>query len=75
MGRWVGIVSKPSKKYVSDPNKSYIAKPRLNNYLDSKTFNTIKEAKKYLEEKTGYTSSVEDWFLIEKIIEVDRCQA
>lgn len=68
-------MSKLSKKYVSDPNKSYIAKPRLNNYLDSKTFDTIKEAKKYLEEKTGYTSSVADWFLIEKIIEVDRCQA
>ena len=68
-------MSKLSNKYVSNPNKSYIAKPRLNNYLDSKTFDTIEEAKKYLDEKTGYTSIAADWFLIEKIIEVDRCQA
>ena len=58
----------------------FLAKPNLNNTLHSKTFETKKEAVKYLEDVTGFKMDFEvdrktkiktyDWELVGKLIEV-----
>ena len=55
----------------------FIAKPNLNNSLGQKTFNDLKEAVAYLEEKTGHKMDyvvdkrtkerIYDWELIGKL--------
>ena len=49
---------------------AFLAKPKINNMIDSKIFPTAKEARKYLEQYTEIQMRIEDWMLIEKIIEV-----
>ena len=49
---------------------AFIAKPKINNWIDSKKFETAKQAQKYLEQYTEERMHVKDWILIEKIIEV-----
>lgn len=59
----------------------FIAKPRVSNFIDSKTFETAKEAVKYLndinvadeENKDWFIPKLkfEDWALIGKILKVN----
>jgi hypothetical protein len=59
----------------------YIAKPKLNNTLGQKTFDSIKEAVNYLEDVTGYKmdfvvdrqtkQKTYDWELVGKLIRVE----
>jgi len=50
---------------------AFLAKPKIQNKIDSKIFPTAKEARKYLEEYTGYQMKIEDWMMVEKLIEVE----
>ncbi len=50
---------------------TYLALPSIFNRNGSKEFQTLKEAKSYLDEKTGYIMTSADWCLIKKIMIVD----
>jgi hypothetical protein len=50
---------------------TYLAIPSIFNRNGSKEFQTLKEAKSYLDETTGYIMPIEEWFMIGKIMKVD----
>ncbi len=50
---------------------TYLAIPSIFNRNGSKEFQTLKEAKSYLDEKTGYTMPIAEWCMIRKIMIVD----
>jgi len=54
----------------SAPQSRFLATPKLNNKIDSKIFDTAKEAKKYLDEYTELPMPIQDWIMVGKITEV-----
>ena len=50
---------------------TYLAMPSIFNRNNSQEFQTLKEAKKFLDEKTEYTMKAEEWCMIGKIMKVD----
>lgn len=50
---------------------TFIAKPSVFNMTNSKEFETISAAKKYLDEFTGYTMKADEWVLVGKLLKVD----
>jgi hypothetical protein len=50
---------------------TFLAMPTIFNRNGSKEFPTMKEAKSYLDETTGYIMPIEEWFMIGKIMKVD----
>ncbi len=50
---------------------TYLAMPSIFNRNGSKEFPTMKAAKSYLDEKTGYVMKSEEWCMIGKIMKVD----
>lgn len=51
---------------------TYLAMPSIFNRNGSKEFRTIKLAKSYLDQKTGYTMKAEEWCMVGKIMKVDK---
>jgi hypothetical protein len=59
----------------------YITKPNLNNSIGQKSFDTLKEAVKYLEQKTGHKMNfvvdkyskekIYDWELVGKLKRIE----
>ena len=50
---------------------TFLAMPTIFNRNGSKEFPTMKAAKSYLDEKTGYVMRTEEWCMIGKIMKVD----
>lgn len=50
---------------------TFVAKPSVFNMTNSKEFETITAAKKYLDEFTGYSMKADEWVLIGKLLKVD----
>ena len=54
---------------------TFVAKPSIFNMTNSKEFETISAAKKYLDEFTGYQMKADEWVLVGKLLKVDEnCQ-
>jgi len=51
---------------------TFLALPSMFNRTNSKEFETLAEAKSYLDETTGYTMPIEEWCMIQKIMKVDQ---
>ena len=46
----------------------FVAKPSIFNMNGSQSFSTIEEAKKFLDEATGYQMKAVDWSMIGKLL-------
>jgi hypothetical protein len=50
---------------------TFLALPSMFNRNNSQQFQTLKDAKKFLDEKTGYVMKAEEWCMIGKIMKID----
>lgn len=49
----------------------YMAKPSVSNWSGSRMFETLPEARNFLEKITEYQMKIVDWIMIGKILKVD----
>lgn len=49
----------------------YLAKPHIHNYMNSQEFETIREAKLFLDEFTGVKMPKDEWIVLGKILAID----
>lgn len=50
---------------------TFVAKPSIFNMTNSKEFETILAAKRYLDQFTGYAMRADEWVLVGKLLKVD----